>query len=213
MCKQLREQIQRLPRCSPEMIERGRLKVVALYPDEDLTEWREYATIFRRAGSTATMGCVVREKSLYDLHAIPALYLLDRDKRAGEGFDRCALWHRGGDRPAGDNRGCSSGRRPVFPPALRLFPGRLRFSESALSADLHYKLGLSSYKKTPLLYTNFARNRYLCTTPNRKLTINIIPIMAKKWRCTVCGYIHEGPEAPDNQCPMCKVGKKFVRGR
>ena len=34
--------------------------------------------------------------------------------------------------------------------------------------------------------------------------------MAKKWRCTVCGYIHEGPEAPD-QCPKCKVGKeKFV---
>ena len=34
--------------------------------------------------------------------------------------------------------------------------------------------------------------------------------MAKKWRCTDCGYIHEGPEAPD-QCPMCKVGKeKFV---
>ena len=34
--------------------------------------------------------------------------------------------------------------------------------------------------------------------------------MAKKWRCTVCGYIHEGPEAPE-QCPMCKVGKdKFV---
>ena len=34
--------------------------------------------------------------------------------------------------------------------------------------------------------------------------------MAKKWRCTVCGYIHEGSEAPD-QCPMCKVGKeKFV---
>ncbi len=37
-----------------------------------------------------------------------------------------------------------------------------------------------------------------------------LTIMAKKWRCTVCGYIHEGPEAPD-QCPMCKVGKdKFV---
>ena len=34
--------------------------------------------------------------------------------------------------------------------------------------------------------------------------------MAKKWRCTVCGYIHEGPEAPD-QCPVCKAGKdKFV---
>ena len=34
--------------------------------------------------------------------------------------------------------------------------------------------------------------------------------MAKKWRCTVCGYIHEGNEAPD-QCPLCKQPKeKFV---
>lgn len=31
-----------------------------------------------------------------------------------------------------------------------------------------------------------------------------------KFRCEVCGYIHEGAEAPD-QCPTCKVGKdKFV---
>ena len=34
--------------------------------------------------------------------------------------------------------------------------------------------------------------------------------MAKKFRCTVCGYIHEGNEAPA-QCPLCKVGAdKFV---
>lgn len=34
--------------------------------------------------------------------------------------------------------------------------------------------------------------------------------MNKKFRCTVCGYIHEGPEAPA-QCPQCKVPKdKFV---
>ena len=34
--------------------------------------------------------------------------------------------------------------------------------------------------------------------------------MAKKWRCTVCGYIHEGPEAPA-QCPVCKASAdKFV---
>ena len=37
MCKQLREQIGGSPMLS-EMIERGRLKVVALYPDEDLAE-------------------------------------------------------------------------------------------------------------------------------------------------------------------------------
>ncbi|MFI3292454.1 MAG: NADH peroxidase [Rikenellaceae bacterium] len=34
--------------------------------------------------------------------------------------------------------------------------------------------------------------------------------MVKKWRCTVCGHIHEGAEAPA-QCPLCKVPKdKFV---
>lgn len=26
----------------------------------------------------------------------------------------------------------------------------------------------------------------------------------KKWRCTVCGYIHEGDEPPE-QCPVCKA--------
>lgn len=28
--------------------------------------------------------------------------------------------------------------------------------------------------------------------------------MNKKWICTVCGYIHEGPTPPE-QCPVCKV--------
>ncbi|MDR0818753.1 MAG: NADH peroxidase [Oscillospiraceae bacterium] len=27
-----------------------------------------------------------------------------------------------------------------------------------------------------------------------------------KWVCKVCGYVHEGPEAPD-VCPTCKAGK------
>lgn len=32
----------------------------------------------------------------------------------------------------------------------------------------------------------------------------------KKWECTVCHYIHEGDEAPE-QCPICKVPKsKFA---
>jgi len=29
----------------------------------------------------------------------------------------------------------------------------------------------------------------------------------KKWKCTVCGYIHEGEEAPD-KCPVCGAGKE-----
>ena len=31
-----------------------------------------------------------------------------------------------------------------------------------------------------------------------------------KWVCSVCGYVHEGPEAPE-KCPVCKVpASKFV---
>ncbi len=29
---------------------------------------------------------------------------------------------------------------------------------------------------------------------------------SKKWKCTVCGYIHEGDEPPD-ECPVCKQPK------
>ena len=78
---QLREQIDGSPMLSV-MIKRGRLKVVALYPDEDLAEWREYRGHIPPSWINGyDAGCVVREKSLYDLHAIPTLYLLDRDKR------------------------------------------------------------------------------------------------------------------------------------
>ena len=69
MCKTVREAISASPMLN-ELIERGKLKVLALFPDEDLTEWQEY-----------DKGCVVRYRELYDLKAIPALYLLDRDKR------------------------------------------------------------------------------------------------------------------------------------
>ena len=32
-----------------------------------------------------------------------------------------------------------------------------------------------------------------------------------KWVCSVCGYVHEGPEAPES-CPLCKAPKeKFVK--
>ena len=30
----------------------------------------------------------------------------------------------------------------------------------------------------------------------------------KKWECTVCGYIHEGDEPPD-ECPICSADKSM----
>ena len=81
MCREIREAITSSPMLS-EMIERGRLKVLALYPDEDLTEWRDYRDHIPASWINAyDKGCVVRDRELYDLKAIPALYLLDRDKR------------------------------------------------------------------------------------------------------------------------------------
>jgi rubredoxin len=32
--------------------------------------------------------------------------------------------------------------------------------------------------------------------------------LVKKWRCSVCGYIHTGPEPPD-QCPVCGADKSL----
>lgn len=81
MCKDIREAITASPMLN-EMIERGRLKVLALYPDEDLTEWRNYRDQIPATWINGyDKGCVVREKGLYDLGAIPSMYLLDRDKR------------------------------------------------------------------------------------------------------------------------------------
>ena len=34
----------------------------------------------------------------------------------------------------------------------------------------------------------------------------------EKWKCSVCGYIHEGPMTPDFKCPICKQpADKFVK--
>ena len=34
----------------------------------------------------------------------------------------------------------------------------------------------------------------------------------EKWKCTVCGYVHEGPMTEDFKCPVCKQGAdKFVK--
>ena len=41
---------------------------------------------------------------------------------------------------------------------------------------------------------------------NKNTNIQGVEIMAK-FRCTVCGYIHEGTEAPE-KCPLCKAPKE-----
>ena len=81
MCREIREAISASPMLT-ELIEHGRLRVLALYPDENLDEWCAYREQIPASWINAyDDGCVLREKGLYDLSAIPSLYLLDAQKR------------------------------------------------------------------------------------------------------------------------------------
>lgn len=64
------------------LIEHGVLKVLTLYPDEDIAHWRKYIGNIPSEWIRAyDKGEVLTKERLYNLSAIPALYLLDRDKR------------------------------------------------------------------------------------------------------------------------------------
>lgn len=81
MCKEIREAICASPMLS-ELVEQGRLRILALYPDEDLAEWQAYREHIPEEWINAyDKGCRIREERTYNLSAIPALYLFDRDKR------------------------------------------------------------------------------------------------------------------------------------
>ncbi len=64
------------------MIADGRLAVLNIYIDEDIQAWREYMPIYPEQwynGFDPDM--VIRGETLYDVRAIPSLYLLDHKKR------------------------------------------------------------------------------------------------------------------------------------
>lgn len=60
----------------------GRLTILALYPDDDIEAWRQHAAdIPAKWINARDTDFRIRHELLYDLKAIPALYLLDREKR------------------------------------------------------------------------------------------------------------------------------------
>ncbi len=81
MCRDVREQIAASPMLN-ELSERGTLKVLVIYPDDDLVAWREHLSDYPSAWINAyDRGMTISKERLYDLKAIPSLYLLDADKR------------------------------------------------------------------------------------------------------------------------------------
>jgi hypothetical protein len=80
MCRTVREEI-----CASALlsgyIASGRLKVLAIYPDQDLDEWLRYRSEMPSAWINGyDRECVMRTDGTYNLAAIPSLYLLDKDK-------------------------------------------------------------------------------------------------------------------------------------
>ncbi len=81
LCRELTTQITESPMLN-ELTELGRLRTIAIYPDSDLTAWRSYQPQMPTAWiSGYDAGEVISRERLYDLRAIPALYLLDSQKR------------------------------------------------------------------------------------------------------------------------------------
>ena len=81
MCGEVTAALQRSPVISQAVAE-GRLKVLTLYPDEDLKAWRSHISSLPREWINGyDHGCVINRTQSYDLRAIPSLYLLDAEKR------------------------------------------------------------------------------------------------------------------------------------
>ncbi|MDR1861250.1 MAG: DUF5106 domain-containing protein [Bacteroidales bacterium] len=62
--------------------QQNRLKIVSVYPDEDLEIWKRHAADVPTTWLDGyDKGAVIQKTELYDLKAIPTLYLLDEQKR------------------------------------------------------------------------------------------------------------------------------------
>lgn len=65
-----------------DLQQHGKLKILSLYPDKELDIWHKHYKETPVAWINAyDKGAVIESKELYDLKAIPTLYLLDKEKR------------------------------------------------------------------------------------------------------------------------------------
>lgn len=81
MCGDVKAQMQSSTLIT-DLVKRGSLSILVLYPDEDLQAWREHLADYPPQWINAyDKGTVITRERLYDLKAIPSLYLLDAQKR------------------------------------------------------------------------------------------------------------------------------------
>ena len=79
-CKQYSD-VMRASSLLSSLVRDGRMQVIAVYPDEDLAEWRAYLPHIPGEWLNGyDEHLALRGKKLYSLRAIPTLYLLNKDK-------------------------------------------------------------------------------------------------------------------------------------
>jgi thioredoxin-related protein len=80
-CQNTMGMIQNSAEIAP-LIKNGTIKVLMVYPDENLDKWKEHiAEVPSNWINGYDKSLSIREKEVYDLKAIPTLYLLDKDKK------------------------------------------------------------------------------------------------------------------------------------
>jgi thioredoxin-related protein len=80
-CQNTTETLQKTAEISSSL-KNNTLKILAIYPDENLDKWKEHMAEIPSNwinGYDETLS--IREKEIYDLKAIPTLYLLDKEKK------------------------------------------------------------------------------------------------------------------------------------
>ena len=64
-----------------QLLEQKRLTVLSIYPDEELDEWRKHLNEFPQEWINGyDKKFAIKEQQLYDLKAIPTLYILNKEK-------------------------------------------------------------------------------------------------------------------------------------
>lgn len=79
-CKETKEQIKASPVIA-QLTGSGQLDILAIYADEDIENWKKHSTDIPGTWINGyDKAQVIKEQQLYDLRAMPTLYLLDRNK-------------------------------------------------------------------------------------------------------------------------------------
>ena len=81
MCRDITEALKRSQIIS-DLQQQGRLKVLAIYPDENLDEWHKHLSDMPSEWINGyDRGCRLERENLYNVSAIPALDLLNKEKK------------------------------------------------------------------------------------------------------------------------------------